>query len=161
MPMLEPDVRVGRVPALRILIMNGPNLGTLGRRQPEIYGTETLSQIVARVRAHGARRGASTDHFQSNHEGALIDRLEQLDYDAIVINPGALGHTSYALHDALVAAGKPVVEVHISDISKREPWRRISLLEPIARHRIVGHGAQGYIEAIDLLVDERDQPAGV
>jgi 3-dehydroquinate dehydratase-2 len=155
--MLEPDVRLAR-PRLRILLINGPNLGTLGRRQPEIYGTETLSAIIARVRAHAARKGASTDHFQSNHEGALIDRLEQLDYDAIVINPGALGHTSYALHDALVAAGRPVVEVHISDITKREPWRRISLIEPIARHRIVGHGAQGYIEAIDLLLNEDLEP---
>jgi 3-dehydroquinate dehydratase-2 len=155
MAVLEPDVRVGRPPRLRILIMNGPNLGTLGRRQPEIYGTETLPQIVARVRAHAARRGASTDHLQPNHEGALIDRLERVDYDAIVINPGALGHTSYALHDALVAAARPVVEVHISDITKREPWRRLSLIEPIARHRIVGHGAQGYIEAVDLLLADR------
>jgi len=150
--MLEPDVRVGRVPALRILIMNGPNLGTLGRRQPEIYGTETLSQIVARVRAHGARRGASTDHFQSNHEGALIDRLEQTDYDAIVINPGALGHTSYALHDALLTAGRPAVEVHISDIHAREPWRALSVTAPATAHQIVGHGWRGYLEAIDWLL---------
>jgi 3-dehydroquinate dehydratase-2 len=137
---------------MRILILNGPNLGTLGRRQPEIYGTTTLDEIVAAAREHAVAQGATLDHLQSNHEGALIDRLEQRDYDAIVINPGALAHTSYALHDALVAAGRPAVEVHISDITAREPWRRSSVTAAATRHQIVGRGWHGYLEAVDRLL---------
>ena len=137
---------------VRILVLNGPNLGTLGRRQPEIYGSMTLEEIVAAVRSHAAARGASVNHLQSNHEGALIDRLEDLDYDAVVINPGALTHTSYALHDALVACGRPVAEVHISDTASREAWRRVSVTAPAARHQVIGHGWRGYLEAIDLLL---------
>ncbi|HVM18401.1 MAG TPA: type II 3-dehydroquinate dehydratase, partial [Egibacteraceae bacterium] len=91
--------------------------------------------------------------FQSNHEGALIDRLEQLDYDAIVCNFGALSHTSYALHDALLTSGRPAVEVHISDIRVREPWRRVSVTAPATRHQVIGHGWRGYLEAIDWLLD--------
>ena len=90
--------------------------------------------------------------FQSNHEGALIDRLEEADYDAVVINPGALAHTSYALHDALVGCGRPVVEVHISDITKREPWRHVSVIAPATTRRVIGKGWRGYLEAVDLLV---------
>jgi 3-dehydroquinate dehydratase-2 len=138
---------------MRILLLNGPNLGTLGRRQPSVYGTTTLAEIVEAVRRHAAGRGAElVDHLQSNHEGALIDRLEQLDYDAVIINPGALTHTSYALHDALAACERPVIEVHISDITAREPWRRVSLIEPVVAGRVIGHGWQGYLEAVDLLV---------
>lgn len=138
---------------MRILVLNGPNLGILGRRQPDVYGTRTLDEIVDAVRAHAAERGAEVDHLQSNHEGALIDRLEQLDYDAVVINPGALTHTSYALHDALVGCGKPVAEVHISDTQAREPWRRVSVTAPASRHQVIGHGWEGYLEAVDLLTD--------
>lgn len=137
---------------MRILILNGPNLGTLGRREPEIYGSMTLDQIVAAVREHAEAQGASVDHLQSNHEGALIDRLERLDYDGVICNLGALSHTSYALHDALVACERPAVEVHISDIAKREPWRRVSVTAPATRHQIVGHGWRGYLEAIDWLL---------
>jgi 3-dehydroquinate dehydratase-2 len=136
---------------MRILLLNGPNLGSLGRRQPEIYGTTTLDEVVAACRAHGEARGATLDHFQSNHEGALIDRLEELDYDGVVINPGALAHTSYALHDALLASGRPAIEVHISDVTAREPWRRISLTAPATRHQIIGRGWPGYLEAVDRL----------
>ncbi len=138
---------------LRILLLNGPNLGTLGRRQPEIYGTDTLAEIVDRARAHAESRVATLDHLQSNHEGALIDRLERLDYDAVVINPGALAHTSYALHDALLGCGRPAVEVHLSDITAREPWRRVSVIAPATRYQVVGHGWRGYLEAIDLLLE--------
>ena len=138
----------------RILLLNGPNLGTLGRRQPEIYGTTTLAQIVERVRAHAESRGATLDDFQSNHEGALIDRIERPDYDAVVINPGALAHTSYALHDALLGSGRPVVEVHLSDITAREPWRRVSVIAPATRHQVIGRGPQGYLDSIDLLLDD-------
>ncbi len=138
---------------MRILILNGPNLGALGRRQPEIYGTTTLVESVEAARLHAESRGASVDHLQSNHEGSLIDRLERLDYDAVVINPGALAHTSYALYDALITCERPVVEVHISDLSAREPWRRTSVTRPAARHQVAGRGWPGYIEAIDWLLD--------
>ena len=138
---------------MRILLLNGPNLGTLGRRQPDVYGTTTLAEIVEAARAHALERGSLLDAFQSNHEGALIDRLETLDYDAIVCNFGALSHTSYALHDALVAADRPAVEVHISDITAREPWRRVSVTAAAAAHQVIGRGLRGYLEAIDWLLD--------
>jgi 3-dehydroquinate dehydratase II len=138
---------------VRILLMNGPNLGRLGLRQPEIYGTTTLAEVVEQVRARAARRGAEIDAFQSNHEGALIDRLEQRDYDGVVLNPGALAHQSYALLDAIVSAERPVVEVHVSDIRAREPWRAISLIEPGVAGQVIGRGVAGYVEAVDALID--------
>ena len=138
---------------MRILLLNGPNLGTLGRREPEIYGSMTLTEIVEAARAHALERGSLLEDFQSNHEGALIDRLEVLDYDAVVANLGALSHTSYALHDALRGCGRPVVEVHISDISAREPWRAVSVTAPATQHQVIGHGWRGYLEAIDWLLD--------
>jgi 3-dehydroquinate dehydratase-2 len=143
---------------MRILLLNGPNLATLGRRQPEIYGTTTIAEIVEAVAQRLTDRGAQLSHLQSNHEGALIDRLEQLDYDAVVINPGALAHTSYALYDALVASGKAVVEIHISDINAREEWRQRSVTAPAARRLITGHGWQGYLEAADLAADLSGTP---
>jgi 3-dehydroquinate dehydratase-2 len=136
---------------MRILLLNGPNLGRLGLRQPEIYGSTTLAEVVEAAREHASRLGHDLDAHQSNHEGALIDRLEVRDFDAVIMNPGALTHTSYALHDALVGIGVPVVEVHISDILAREEWRRVSRIEPVVSHRILGHGWQGYLEAIDHL----------
>jgi 3-dehydroquinate dehydratase II len=138
---------------MRILLLNGPNLGSLGRRQPEVYGSRTLDEIVESCRAHALERGALLEGFQSNHEGALIDRLERLDYDAVICNFGALSHTSYALHDALLTADRPAVEVHISDIATREPWRRVSVTAPATRHQVIGHGWQGYLEAIDWLLE--------
>ena len=95
--------------------------------------------------------------FQSNHEGALIDRLEQLDFDAVICNFGALSHTSYALHDALLAADRPAVEVHISDIAAREPWRRTSVTAPATQHQVIGHGWRGYLEAVDWLLDAAEE----
>ena len=138
---------------MRILLLNGPNLGSLGRRQPEVYGTTTLAEIEEACRAHALQRGALLEAFQSNHEGALIDRLEQSDYDAVICNFGALSHTSYALHDALVTADRPAVEVHISDITSREPWRRMSVTAPATRHQVIGRGWRGYLEAIDWLLE--------
>jgi 3-dehydroquinate dehydratase II len=137
---------------MRILLLNGPNLGSLGRRQPEVYGSETLDEIVDACRVHAEERGAQLDAFQSNHEGALIDRLEQRDYDAVICNLGALSHTSYALHDALLTAARPAVEVHISDIAAREPWRRVSVTAPATQHQVTGKGWRGYLEAIDWLL---------
>jgi len=139
---------------MRILLVNGPNLGTLGRRQPEIYGTMTLAEIVDAARAHALDRGSRLDDFQSNHEGDLIDRLERLDYDGLIGNFGALSHTSYALHDALLATGRPAVEVHISDVMAREPWRRVLVTAPATRHQVIGRGWRGYLEAIDWLLDD-------
>jgi 3-dehydroquinate dehydratase-2 len=143
---------------MRILLLNGPNLGSLGRRQPEVYGTHTLGEIVEACRAHALERGALLDAVQSNHEGALIDRLEQLDYDAVVCNFGALSHTSYALHDALLTAGRPAVEVHISDITARESWRRVSVTAPATAHQVIGRGWRGYLEAIDWLLERAGTP---
>ena len=127
---------------MRILLLNGPNLGRLGKRQPELYGTTTLAEVEAAAADHARALGHELDAFQSNHEGALIDRIEQGDYDAIVINPGALTHYAWSLHDALLGAECPVVEVHISDILSREPWRHFSVVEPVASHRIMGTHAQ-------------------
>jgi 3-dehydroquinate dehydratase-2 len=142
---------------VRILLLNGPNLGRLGKRQPEIYGSTTLAQVEAAAAEHAATLGHSVMAFQSNHDGAIIDRIEERDYDAIIINPGALTHYAWSLHDALLGAECPVVEVHISNILSREPWRHFSVVEPVASHRIMGHGWQGYLEAIDYL-NERETP---
>jgi len=139
---------------MRILILNGPNLGSLGRRQPEVYGSMSLPEIVEAAHAHALERGALVEAFQSNHEGALIDRLERLDFDAVICNFGALSHTSYALHDALLTADRPAVEVHISDIRTREPWRRVSVTAPATRHQVIGRGWRGYLEAIDWLLGQ-------
>ena len=142
---------------MKILLLNGPNLGRLGKRQPEIYGTTTLADVESAAAAHAGELGHELSAFQSNHEGALIDRIEARDYAAVVINPGALTHYSYALHDALLGADCPVVEVHISDIMAREEWRHVSVIEPIVSHRIMGHGWRGYLEAIDYL-NEHETP---
>jgi 3-dehydroquinate dehydratase-2 len=137
---------------MRILLLNGPNLGRLGQRNPEMYGTTTLREVVEQAKAHAVERGASLIDFQSNHEGALIDRLEDLDFDGVVINPGALGHTSYALRDAIEGIVKPTVEVHISDVRKREPFRHVLVLEDVVIGQVIGRGTAGYLEAIDLLI---------
>jgi 3-dehydroquinate dehydratase-2 len=138
---------------MRILLLNGPNLGRLGRRNPYIYGTTTLLEVVERAKEHALQRGATLVDYQSNHEGALIDRLEDLDFDAVVINPGAYGHTSYALRDAIEGIGKPTIEVHISDVRAREPFRRVLVLEDVVIGQVIGRGVDGYIEAIDMLLD--------
>ena len=134
-------------------MLNGPNLGRLGQRRPEIYGTTTLAELVVRARTHAGSRGAMLADFQSNHEGELIDRLEQLDFDAVVINPGALGHTSYALRDAIEGIDRPTVEVHISDVHAREGFRHVLVLEDVVIGQVIGRGIDGYLEAIDILLD--------
>ena len=142
---------------MSILLLNGPNLGMLGRREPDIYGTTTLAEIVAACRDRASASKVILVDLQSNHEGALIDRLEQRDFDAVIINPGALTHTSYALHDALRSCARPVVEVHISDISSREPWRQHSVTVAAASHQIMGQGWRGYLEALDWLLASRSE----
>jgi len=143
---------------MRILLLNGPNLGRLGHRQPEIYGTTTLADVVAAVRERAEAAGATVADLQTNHEGALIDRLEQRDYDAVIINPGGLAHTSIVLHDAILGAERPTVEVHISDIRNREPFRRVSVVEPAVSHTIMGRGWRGYLEAVDWLLEHTKEP---
>lgn len=136
---------------MRILLLNGPNLGRLGTRQPEVYGTTTLAEIEAACAEGAASHGHTLTAFQTNHEGALIDRVEQRDCDAIVINPGAWTHYSYAIRDALAACDVPVVEVHISDVGAREDFRKVNVLVGVVAHSVVGRGWPGYLEAIDWL----------
>ncbi len=142
---------------MKILVLHGPNLNLLGEREPAIYGTLTLPELDDRVREHAARYGAEVRCFQSNHEGALIDRLhaERRWMDGLVINPGALTHSSYALRDAIAAVGVRAIEVHLSDIHAREPWRRISLIAEVCEAQLAGKGAGSYLEAIDRLVGPR------
>jgi len=137
-----------------IAVMNGPNLNRLGRRQPEVYGSTTLDEVVEMVRARANELGWEVSAFQSNHEGALIDEIHRLadaGTDGLVLNAGALTHYSYALHDALSAVELPTIEVHISDISRREEWRRRSVITEVCVGFISGHGVAGYVEAVDLL----------
>ncbi len=139
----------------KILLINGPNLNTLGTRQPEIYGTTTLHEVVEMVRQRAGERGASVRDLQSNHEGALVDFLqEHADADGAIINPGGLAHTSIVLRDAVAAGAFPTVEVHISDVRKREPFRRHSYLAEVTAHQVIGRGVAGYVEALDWLFDE-------
>jgi len=134
-------------------MLNGPNLNTLGKRQPEIYGTTTLSEVVARCRSITGM-GATLLDMQSNHEGALIDFLqEHADADGAIINPGGLAHTSIVLRDAVAACAFPVVEVHVSDIRAREPYRRHSYLLDVTAHHVIGRGVGGYEEALRWLLD--------
>jgi 3-dehydroquinate dehydratase II len=140
---------------MRILLINGPNLNTLGTRQPAIYGTQTLAGIEAAVVERAARHGAEVRSFQSNHEGTLIDFLqaEAADADAVIINAGAFGHYSIALRDALVATGLPIVDVHISNVYAREPFRHHSVIADIAVGQVSGLGWRGYVLAVEALIE--------
>lgn len=138
----------------QIGIINGPNLGRLGQRQPEIYGTDSLDQLNARLTR--LFPGIRLRFYQSNHEGALIDQLElwkDSGIDGVVINAGALTHQSYALRDAVAASDIPTVEVHISNIYSREPFRAHSLLAPVVKGQITGLGLLGYQLAVQYLAD--------
>ena len=138
---------------MKILILNGPNLNLLGLREPAIYGRETYEDLKALVAATAARLGLTADLYQSNHEGALVDAIQAAYgvYDGIVFNPAAYTHTSVALLDALKAVAIPTVEVHISDVSKREDFRQVSYVRAAWIATITGHGLQGYAEAMELL----------
>ena len=140
---------------MKFLVLNGPNLNFLGIREPGIYGSGTYAELLDQIRAHAALRGVEVKPAQSNHEGALVDEIQAAygDCDGIVINPGAYTHTSIALLDAVKAVGLPTVEVHISDVSKREDFRQISYIRAACLATIAGHGTAGYMEAIDLLIE--------
>jgi len=140
---------------MRFLLLNGPNLNTLGTREPEIYGAQTLADIEGLVTERAAGLGAEVRAFQANSEGALIDWIqkEAPGANGLIVNAGAYTHTSVALRDAVAACGLPVIEVHISNIWKREPFRHDSLLSPVVVGAIVGLGARGYLLALDALVD--------
>ena len=139
---------------MNVLLLNGPNLNLLGEREPEIYGTTTLAQLESLVAERARELGIAVRAFQSNHEGALVDRLHEVRKWAggVIFNPGAFTHYSYSLRDAISATRLRVVEVHLSDLEKREPWRRVSVISEIVAHRIVGKGVAGYLEALDWLV---------
>ena len=141
---------------MKIKVINGPNLNMLGIREPGIYGTQNYAALINMIEEHAAKRGIQVEVCQSNHEGDLVDMIQQAyqTADGIVINPGAYTHTSIAILDAAKAVGLPMVEVHISDVSIREEFRQISYIRKACVKTIVGHGLQGYLEAMDYLIDE-------
>ena len=136
---------------MKILVINGPNLNLLGLREPDIYGKETYNSLCDKIRTYA--KDHSADFYQSNLEGDLVDAIQSTyqTYDGIVINPGAYTHTSVAILDAVKAVGTPTVEVHISDVSKREDFSQVSYIRAACIGHIIGHGTDGYCEAIDLL----------
>ena len=138
----------------RILVLNGPNINFLGRRNPAIYGVMTLDEINRAIAEKAAALGAEVSFFQSNAEGSLIDQIQENwgRIDGIVINPGALTHYGYSLKDALIDAAVPVIEVHLGNIHAREEWRRRSVIADIARGQIAGFGWRSYTAAIDIIV---------
>lgn len=143
---------------MKILVINGPNLNFLGIREKSVYGTQDYQYLLNLIREKGEKEGAEIKVFQSNHEGAIIDRLQEAYYDGtqgVVINPGAFTHYSYAIRDALASVFVPKVEVHISDITNREEFRKISVTAPVCDKQIYGQGLDGYLQAIDFLLQEK------
>ena len=140
----------------KIYVLNGPNLNMLGIREPDKYGTESYQSLLDSLDAHSKEKGYTLIAYQSNHEGDLVDKIQEAYYekaDGIVINPGAYTHTSIALLDALSAVKIPTVEVHISDVSKREDFRQISYARLAAEKTIMGKGLKGYFEAVEFLLE--------
>ena len=138
---------------MKLLVINGPNLNLLGLREPAIYGSQNYESLLALIRTTCDAEGIEVGFVQSNHEGAIIDAIQEADtaFDGIVINPGAYTHYSYAIHDALKAVSIPAVEVHMSDIQKREEFRHLSVTAPACIAQIRGHGFESYTMAIDML----------
>ncbi len=139
---------------MKFLIINGPNLNLLGKREPGIYGDQTYEALCAMISDHARKNGSTVDFFQSNHEGAIIDTIHAADgvYDAIVINPAAYTHYSYAILDALKAVSVPAYEVHISHIDQRESFRAVSVTAPACVGQLYGHGFAGYLMAMDYFL---------
>lgn len=140
---------------MRILVINGPNLNMLGRRDREHYGIDTLKSIEQALIENGKSLGCELVFFQSNHEGGIIDFIQEkaVEADGILINPGALTHYGYSLHDALLDCGLPVVEVHLSDIQTREQWRKTSVISDVVIKQISGLKKQGYLLGLEALVE--------
>jgi len=140
---------------MKILVINGPNLNMLGVREPDHYGKETYADLIEKIEKHCAMKGIGVKTYQSNHEGDLVDEIQNAygKMDGIVINPGAYTHTSIAILDAVKAVGIPTVEVHISKVEEREDFRQISFVRLACVKTITGHGTNGYIEAIDHLAE--------
>ena len=137
----------------RVLVLQGPNLNLLGSREPEIYGRDTLDEIHAEIAARAGELGLEVDFFQSNHEGALIDRLHRRDFDVAIVNAGGLTHTSVALRDALLGVERPFWEVHLSDPATREAFRAVNFLRDVAVDSIVGQGKRGYLLALEAIAE--------
>ena len=138
----------------RVLVLQGPNLDLLGTREPEIYGRATLDEIHALVRAKAVDLDlVIVDCFQSNHEGALIDRLHRRDFDVAIVNAAGLTHTSVSLRDALTGVNRPFIEVHLSDPWQREAFRQVNFLHDVAFETIKGHGPEGYVMALEVIAE--------
>ena len=142
---------------MKILVINGPNLNMLGIREPDHYGRETYADLVSKIERHCMTRGIEVETYQSNHEGDLVDCIQSAYGNAhgIVINPGAYTHTSIAILDAVKSVQIPTVEVHISKVEEREDFRQISYVRAACAKTITGHGTDGYLEAIDFLIEEK------
>ena len=141
---------------MKFLVLNGPNMNMLGIREPDIYGAQTYDDLLALLRQHAQALDVEVEFFQSNHEGALVDAIQQAYFDrvdGIVFNPGAYTHTSLAIADAVKAVQIPTVEVHISDVNAREPFRQVSYIRDVAVETIAGHGFMGYCMAMDHLAE--------
>ncbi len=143
----------GKMPQKKILVLHGPNLNMLGKREPHIYGHESLAEINTGLQARGDQLGFEVETFQSNHEGVIVDKIQQTmgSCHGIVINPAAYTHTSVAIRDALAMLDIPVIEVHLSNIHKREPFRHQSMIADIAAARIAGFGSHGYMLGLEGL----------
>ncbi len=139
---------------MKILVINGPNLNMLGIREPAVYGSGTYAQLCEMIEKKAEELGVQTEIFQSNHEGDIVDKIQQAygNADAIVINPAAYTHTSVAILDALKAVGIPAAEVHISDVTRREDFRQISYAGMYCKYHVIGRGFEGYLEAMEMLV---------
>jgi 3-dehydroquinate dehydratase-2 len=139
---------------VKIFVVHGPNLNLLGEREPSVYGTLTLDELNAKIREHARAAGCELRAYQSNHEGRILDALQRVRTwaDGVVINPGAFGHTSYALRDCIAGIKVPTVEVHLSDVEAREPFRKISTIADVCIGKISGRGPQSYLDGIDLLL---------
>jgi 3-dehydroquinate dehydratase-2 len=140
----------------KYLVINGPNLNMLGQREPDIYGSLSLKQLLKWLRRRARERGVRIRAYQSNHEGRIVDRIQiaaKRGFSGIIINPGALTHYSYAVRDAVTAQPLPVVEVHLSDIEKREDFRKLSVLRDVCTAQIKGLGREGYVQALDILIE--------
>ena len=141
---------------MKLLVINGPNINMLGIREPDIYGKENYKTLIETIQTHAQEKNIDIECYQSNHEGSLVDKIQETfgKIDGIVINPGAYTHTSIAILDAVKAVGIPTVEVHISKVEEREAFRQISYIREACIATITGKGIQGYLDAIDLLLEK-------